>query len=98
MTPRCASVILTGCATNVPFTAVLNGLRRTTTDNHEAASTCAIPDPRRPPQRPNWLWEHGVAPLSVLGRGAALTVSYKPALDDGLAVSDLSTDLHTWRP
>jgi hypothetical protein len=48
-------------ATSVPFTAVLNGPERTTTDNHEAASTCALPHPRRSQQRPNWLWEQGVA-------------------------------------
>jgi hypothetical protein len=37
--PQCARVILAGRATSVPFTAVLNGPERTTTDNHEAAST-----------------------------------------------------------
>jgi hypothetical protein len=36
-------VILGGRATSVPFTAVLTGPERTTTDNHEASSTCAIP-------------------------------------------------------
>jgi hypothetical protein len=35
-------VILDGRATSVPFTAVLNGPERTTTDNAEAASTCAV--------------------------------------------------------
>jgi hypothetical protein len=45
--PRCARVILAGRATSVPFTAVLNGPERTTTDNHEGASTCAVPRPRR---------------------------------------------------
>jgi hypothetical protein len=34
-------------ATSVPFTAVLNGPERTTTDNREAASTCVVPHPRR---------------------------------------------------
>jgi hypothetical protein len=58
--PRCASVILTDRATSVPFTAVLNGPERTTTDNHEAASTCAVSHPRTWQQRPNWLWEQGV--------------------------------------
>jgi len=40
-------VILAGRATSVPFTAVLNGPERTTTDNHEAASTCTVHGPRR---------------------------------------------------
>jgi hypothetical protein len=40
---RYARVILAGRATSVPSTAVLNGPERTTTDNHEAASTCALP-------------------------------------------------------
>jgi hypothetical protein len=39
--------ILGGRATSVPFTAVLTGLERTTTDNHEASSTCAISHPHR---------------------------------------------------
>jgi hypothetical protein len=39
----------------VPFTAVLNGPQRTTTDNYEAPSTCAVPHPRRRQQRPIWL-------------------------------------------
>ena len=30
-------------ATNVPFTAVLNGAQRTTTDNAKAASTWVVP-------------------------------------------------------
>jgi len=33
-------VILTGRATNVPFTAVLTGPERTTTDNATEAATC----------------------------------------------------------
>ncbi len=33
-------VILTGRATNVPFTAVLTGPERTTTDNTTTAATC----------------------------------------------------------
>jgi hypothetical protein len=45
--PRRATVILAGRATSVPFTAVLAGVERTTTDNYEAASTCAVPRPRR---------------------------------------------------
>jgi hypothetical protein len=69
--PRCARGILTGHVTSVPFTAVLNGPERTITDNHEAASTCAIPRPRRSQQRPNWLWEEeviaGVAVRQVAG-------------------------------
>ena len=40
-------VILAGRATSVPFTAVLNGPERITTDNHEAASTCTVPHRRR---------------------------------------------------
>ena len=45
--PRCPRVVLTGRVTSVPFIAVLNGPDRTSTDNHEAASTCAVPDPRK---------------------------------------------------
>jgi hypothetical protein len=63
---RCARVILTGRATSVPFTAVLNGPERTTTDNHEAASTCAVPDPRRRQQRPIWLCKQGVVGSSPI--------------------------------
>jgi hypothetical protein len=36
-----------GRATSVPFTAVLTGPQRTTMDNHEPASTCAVPHLRR---------------------------------------------------
>jgi hypothetical protein len=54
-------LILGGRATSVPFTAVLAGPERTTTDNHKASSTCAISHPRRWQQRPIWLWEQGVA-------------------------------------
>jgi hypothetical protein len=45
-------VILADRATSVPFTAVLNGPERTTTDNDEPASTCTIPRPCRSRQRP----------------------------------------------
>jgi hypothetical protein len=34
---------LAGSRGRVPFTAVLTGPERTTRDNHEAASTCALP-------------------------------------------------------
>jgi hypothetical protein len=54
-------IILDGRATSVPFTAVLNGPERTTTDNTNAASTCAVPHPHKSQQRPIWLWEQGVA-------------------------------------
>jgi hypothetical protein len=40
--PLCARIILVGRATSVPFTAVLAGPERTTTDNAKAASTCAV--------------------------------------------------------
>jgi hypothetical protein len=43
-------VILTGRATSVPFTTATTGSKRTTTDNTEAASTCAVhcvTEPRR---------------------------------------------------
>jgi len=40
-------VILGGRATSVPFTAVLTGLQRTTTDNAEAGPTCAASHLRR---------------------------------------------------
>ena len=35
-------VVLTGRATTVPFTAVMTGHEGTTTDNAEAAFTCAV--------------------------------------------------------
>jgi hypothetical protein len=35
-------VILGGRATSLPFTAVVSGSQRTTRDNAEAASTCAV--------------------------------------------------------
>jgi hypothetical protein len=58
--PGASIVLLAGRATSVPFTAVLNGSQWTTTDNTSAASTCAVPHPRRSQQRPIWLWEQGV--------------------------------------
>jgi hypothetical protein len=59
-------VVLNGRATSVPFTEVLNGPQRTTTDNAAARSTSAGPHPHRWQQRPNWLWEQGVGdPRSV---------------------------------
>jgi hypothetical protein len=42
-----AGVILDGHATSVPVTAVLTGRQRTTTDNAEAALTCAKSHLRR---------------------------------------------------
>jgi hypothetical protein len=62
---RYAKVILAGRATSVPSTAVLNGPERTTTDNHEAASTCAVPILAGAQQRPIWLWEQEVTPVAV---------------------------------
>jgi hypothetical protein len=38
---------------------VLNGPERTTTDNHEAGSTCAVSHPRRCQQHPIRLWARG---------------------------------------
>jgi hypothetical protein len=68
-----SGVVLDGRATSVPFTAVLNGPERTTTDNHQAAPTCAAPHPRRWQQRPNWLWEQGVAGSNPAVRPPART-------------------------
>jgi hypothetical protein len=45
--PGRTSVVLAGRATTVPFTAVLTGPQRTITGNATAASTCAVPPPRR---------------------------------------------------
>ena len=39
--PGASHVLLAGRATSVPFTAVLTGPKRTTTDNTTAALTCA---------------------------------------------------------
>src|SRR4029453_10253092 len=58
--PRRARVILAGCATSVPFTTVLTGSERTTTDNATAHSTSALPRLRRRQSWPIWLWEQGV--------------------------------------
>jgi hypothetical protein len=55
-------VALTGRATSVPFTAVMTGPERTTTDNVEAAFTSAVCCLRRSRVRPIWLCEQGVAP------------------------------------
>jgi hypothetical protein len=41
--PTLGQAILAGRATSVPFTAVLTGPERTTTDNATVASTCAVP-------------------------------------------------------
>jgi hypothetical protein len=57
---RVLGVILDSRVTSVPFTAILNGPEQTTTDNHEAASTCADPHPRRWQQRPDRLCKQGV--------------------------------------
>jgi hypothetical protein len=54
-------VILYGRATSLPFTAVLNGPERTTTDNATPASNCTVRCLRRSRARPIWLWEQGVA-------------------------------------
>jgi hypothetical protein len=40
--PAASIAILADRATTVPFTAVPYGPERTTTDNHEAASTCTV--------------------------------------------------------
>lgn len=44
---RCTNVVLISRATAVPFTPVLNGPQRTTTDNHQAALTSAVRHPHR---------------------------------------------------
>jgi hypothetical protein len=59
--PRCARVALAARATSVPFTAVLNGPERITTDNGYAALNSAISCLRRSRFWPIWLWEQGVA-------------------------------------
>jgi hypothetical protein len=45
--PTSTRISIAGRATSVPFTTALNGPEQTTTDNHEAASTCDVPHPRR---------------------------------------------------
>src|SRR5512132_3093092 len=45
--PGPMNVVLAGRATSVPFTTVLTGPQRTTTDKAPAPSTCVIPSPRR---------------------------------------------------
>jgi hypothetical protein len=49
-----------GRATIVPFTAVLTGPQRTTTDIATGTSTCGAPYLRRSGPRPIWLWEQVV--------------------------------------
>jgi hypothetical protein len=58
--PRGARVILTGRATGVPFTAVLAGPERTTTDNTTAAVTCVARLVPRSRGWPIWLWEQEI--------------------------------------
>jgi hypothetical protein len=66
-------VALTSRATSVPFTAVLTGPERTTTDNAEAASTWAVGYLRRSRSCPIRLWEQGVA-CSTVSRVIEVTV------------------------
>jgi hypothetical protein len=51
----------TGRATTVPFTVVLTGPQRTTTDNARAGSTCTVLRLRRWRCRPNWLCKQVVS-------------------------------------
>jgi hypothetical protein len=55
-------------ATIVPFTTVLTGSQRTTTDNAKAASTCTVLSHRRSQSCPIWLWEQGVAAAPLMRR------------------------------
>ena len=55
-----ATVVLVGRAPRVPFTAVMIGRERTTTDNTTAAVTCAVSHLRRWRPRPIWLCKQGV--------------------------------------
>jgi hypothetical protein len=66
VTARCEHVALGGRATNVPFTAVLTGPERTTTDNAKAAWTCTAHLLRRSCSRPNWLCKQGVVGSSPI--------------------------------
>jgi hypothetical protein len=77
--PSCATVILGGRVTSVPFTAVPTGPERTTTDNAEAASTCAPDYLRRSRSCPIWLWEQGVASLAFM--------AYRPGVSSGLVAA-----------
>jgi hypothetical protein len=62
-------IILGGRATSLPFTAVLSGSQRITTDNARAAWTCTVLSHRRSQSRPIWLWEQGVAdPRSITAK------------------------------
>jgi hypothetical protein len=54
-------VILTGRATSMPFTEVLAGPERATTDNTTAVVTCAAHLLPRQKSCRIWLWEQGVA-------------------------------------
>jgi hypothetical protein len=53
--------VLAGRATSVPFTTVITGFQRTTTDNAMVRSTSAAPCLRRWQSWPIWLREQGVA-------------------------------------
>jgi hypothetical protein len=61
-------IILAGRATSVPFAAVMAGPERTTRNNPEAVSTCAVLSSRRSQSCPIWLWEHGVAAAPLMRR------------------------------
>lgn len=68
-------VVLTGRATSMPFTAVLTGPERTTTDNATAVATSAAPCLRRSRARLISLGEQGVGVAD-----AAIELSQAPQL------------------
>jgi hypothetical protein len=79
--------ILTDRATSVPFRAVLTGPERTTIDNAEAPLTCATFCLRRPQSCPIWLWEQGVAWLSLIGPCRARPADPRRGSPDGIGPS-----------
>jgi hypothetical protein len=62
----CERLVLAGRATSLPFTAVLTGPQRTTTDNAEATATCGVPCFRRWQSCPIWLCKQGVVGSSPI--------------------------------
>ena len=78
-------IILGGRATSLPFTAVLSGSQRTTTDNARASSTCTVLSHRRSQSRPISLWEQG----SGSQRGVRLSPLGKHHLRHGLPTNSV---------
>jgi hypothetical protein len=78
-------VVLAGRATSVPFTAVLAGRKRTTTDNTKAPSTCDVPCLRRWRSRPIWLCKQGVSENRLIPEPDSAQSAFAPTAGGLLA-------------